>query len=261
MILPSVGHQAYDTHLNYIKCLRGLMKNINLKYTGILKQAKIPDLDRKKNLISLTKKSLSDEYRIVQIDKDYSYASTSWLPVKSYYLIFNVMLTIEYVVKLQKSIFQLGHISCVEEFTRKLNIGEIQFSEPLLNQVFNRSILVYISRSGANLSNRTDVADMYKMALRKIARYKLEDWKQKSHINLRKKTHKAKHQLYLQSFLVSIFDFPYYMRIRSNYRDFAFIEGVTTGDTAEYFKVFFNFTYYFVRALEGLKKNMLLMRV
>lgn len=171
------------------------------------------------------------------------------------------MLTVEYIIKLQKSIFRLGHISCVEEFTRKLSVGEIYFSESLLNQVFDRSILVFIVRSGANLSTHTNAADMYKMALRKIARYKLDDWKQKNHINLRKKTHKVKYQLYLQSFFVSIFDFPYYMRIRSNYRDFAFIEEVTTADTAEYFKIFFNFTLYFIKALEGLKKNMLLMRI
>ena len=86
--------------------------------------------------------------------------------------------------------------------------------------------------SGANLSSRTTDDDMYKMAIRKIAKYKVDDWKQRNHINLRKSAHKTKYQIYLSNFSVSIFDFPYYMRIRSNYRDFAFIEGVTTDETA-----------------------------
>ena len=257
----SLEHQAYDTHLNYIKCLRDLVHGTTLRYTGSLRQGAIPDIDEKKNLIVLTKQSLTDEYKIVQIDADYSYASTSWLPVKSYYLIFNILLTIEYIFKLQKNSFRFPHTSCVDEFSRKLASHEIEFSEPLLNQVFDQSILTYTVRSGANLSSRTNLSDMYKMAIRKIARYKLDDWKQKNRIDLRKSNHKTKCQQYLSSFSVSIFDFPYYMRIRSNYRDFAFIDGVTTAETAQYFNTFFYFTFDFVKALEGMKKNLVTLRV
>jgi len=253
-------HQAYDTHLNYITCLSDLVKGVSIKYTGSLKKAGISDIDEKKNLISLTKKSLNDEYKIVQIDADYSYASTSWLPVKSYYLIFNILVTIEYIFKTQKGIFRLSHASCVEEFSRKLSSGEIEFSEPILNQVFDQTILNYTVRSGANLSSRTSQSDMYKMAIRKIAKYKFDDWKQKNRMDLRKPAHKTKCQQYLASFSVSIFDFPYYMRIRSNYRDFAFIDGVTTTETANYFNTFFYFTVGFVKALEGMKKDLVALR-
>jgi len=261
MIQASNEHQAYDTHFNYIKCLCDLMKNTNHQYTGSLRKTVILNLDEKKNLISLTKKSLNDEYKIVQIDKDYSYASTSWLPIKSYYLIFNILLTIEYIFKLQRDIFRLGHIRCVDEFTRKLNAREIQFSEPILNKVFDQSILTHTVKVGANLSSYTNKDDMYKMAIRKIARYKIGDWKQKNHINLRGKAHKAKYQQYIGSFTVSIFDFSYYMRIRSNYRDFAFINGVTTDETAQYFNTFFGFTASFVRVLEKMKKELISLRL
>lgn len=260
MIQTTLEHQAYDTHLNYIKCLCNLVKGVSLKYTGSLRQGLIPDIDEKKNLISLTKKSLNDEYKIVQIDADYSYASTSWLPVKAYYLIFNILLTIEYVFKLQKTIFRFSHTGCVDEFSRKLSSGEIEFSEPILNQVFDQTILSHTVKSGANLSSRTSPSDMYKMAIRKIAKYKLDDWKQKNRIDLRKPAHKTKCQNYLGSFAVSIFDFPYYMRIRSNYRDFAFIDGVTTIETADYFNTFFFFTAGFVKALEGMKKDLIGLR-
>ena len=260
MIQPTSEHQAYDTHLNYIKCLSDLVKGVSIKYTGSLKKAGIPDIDEKMNLISLTKKSLTDEYKIVQIDAGYSYASTSWLPVKSYYLIFNILVTIEYIFKLQKSIFRLSHSSCIEEFSRKLRNGEIEFSEPILNQVFDQAILNYTVRSGANLSSLTSQSDMYKMAIRKIAKYKLDDWKQKNKVDLRKLAHKNRCQQYLASFFVSVFDFPYYMRIRSNYRDFAFIDGVTTLETANYFNTFFYFTVGFVKALEGIKKELVAIR-
>lgn len=253
-------HQAYDTHYNYIRCLCGLTNNSTLRFTSSLRKASLPDINEKKNLISLTKKSLSDESKIVSIDKDYSYASTSWLPVKAYYLIFNILLTIEYVIKTQKGTFRLSHASCIDEFTRKLKEQEIQFSNQVLNQVFDQSILAHRVTSGANLSSKTTEKDMYKMAIRKIAKYKVEDWKQKNRINLKKPTHKTKYQKYLSSFSVSIFDFPYYMRIRSNYRDFAFIDGVTTDETADYFNAYFSFTVNFVKILEKLKGDLVTAR-
>lgn len=256
MLLKNIEHQAYDTHFNYIKCLATLMNGTTLQYNNSLQKAGLPDIDQKKNLIALTKKSLNDEKKIVDIDKDYSYASTSWLPVKSYYLIFNVLLTVEYVIKIQKGIFKQGHTKCVDEFTRKLQTQEIQFSNAILNQVFDQTILTHKVASGANLSSRTTDDDMYKMAIRKIAKYKVDNWKQTNRINLKKKTDKAKFQNYLSNFSVSIFDFPYYMRIRSNYRDFAFIDGVTTDETAEYFNTFFAFTVHFVKMLESLKTNL-----
>jgi hypothetical protein len=253
-------HQAYNTHLNYIRCLASLTNGTTLQYNNSLQKAALPDIDQKKNLIALTKKSLNDEKKIVDIDKDYSYASTSWLPVKSYYLIFNVLLTIEYSIKIQKGIFKQGHTKCVDEFTRKLKAKEIQFSNKTLNQVFDQTILTHKVASGANLSSRTTDDDMYKMAIRKIAKYKEDNWKQTSKINLKKKSDKIKHQNYLSNFSVSIFDFPYYMRIRSNYRDFAFIEGVTTDETAEYFSAFFAFTVYFVKMLEKTKSDLVTAR-
>ena len=62
---------------------------------------------------------------------------------------------------------------------------------------------------------------------------------------------------YLNKFKVSIFEFPYYMRIRSNYRDFAFIDGIDTHDTARYFNSYYNFSLNLFYALNGLKETML----
>lgn len=43
-----IEHQAYDTHLNYIKCLSELVKGAGLKYTGALKKGSILGIDEKK---------------------------------------------------------------------------------------------------------------------------------------------------------------------------------------------------------------------
>lgn len=253
--------QAFDTHFNYISCLEKLFKGATLKYTNRVAKEKIPHVNEKENLIKLTAQSLNDESRIVAIDKDYSYASTSWLPIKTYYLIFNILLTIEYIIKLQKSAYSRSHYACIEEFTRKLKTNEIEFSVPELNVVYDQSIFTHKNTSGANLSKKTSVADMYKMAIRKIAHYKLEDWKRHNHINAKRKADKSRLTHYLANdFFVSIFDFPYYMRIRSNYRDFAFIEGVSTAETARYFNTYLLFIAHFVKALKNLRTTLVKMR-
>jgi hypothetical protein len=258
--MSSSERQAYDTHFHYITCLSELTTGVTLTCSHTLRKAILPDIDIKDNLIRLTKQSLNDEAKIVRIDNDYSYASTCWLPVKSYYLIFNVLLILEYVLKIQKNIFRMGHTACMDEFTRKLKVGELSFSETILNEVFDSSILAYVTTSGANLSNRTGKEVMYKLAIRKIARYKFEAWKEKEKINPRIKTHKMKCEHYLSTFEVSIFDFIYYMRIRSNYRDFAFIDNVNSSETTAYFVAYFLFTLNIVRAVELLKRKLIVAR-
>lgn len=252
--------QAYATHLNYIECLAKLSSRAVLVYVPKLTNSPLPCVNTKDNLIRLTAKSLKDEHQIVQIDEEYSFASTSWLPVKSYYLIYNLMLTAEYVITAQKASFRMSHADCVNEFTRKLRCGEIQFSEDILNQTFDKNILDHKIKTGSNLSPRTSPSDMYKMIMRKIAVYKVDNWKQHNSIDLRKRADKLRHAKYLSTFTVSIFDFPYLMRIRANYRDFAFIDGISSKETARYFKSYYAFTARLAIELSALKRQVVAMR-
>ena len=256
--MPPDDHNAYTTHLNYIRCLADLMSSATLTYSGVhLRVASLPHVGEKQNLIQLTRQSLEDEHRIVQIDEDYSYASTSWLPIKSYYLVFNVLLTIEYILTLRRACFRMGHLEIVNAFTRRLEVGHIQFSEPILNEVFDGRILNYRTPSGTNLSRRTSPSVMYKLVMKKIAKYKEEDWRRKRTINLRIPADRNRHRSYVSTRLqVSVFDFAYFMRLRSNYRDFAFIDGISTAETAEYFNHYFRFTTELFGNLENLKTDL-----
>jgi hypothetical protein len=139
------GQEAFRTHYNYIRSLRNLTSGSILSYTNIgqIRPGKTPHLDSKKNLIELTKRSLSDEADIVQVDKDYSYACASWLPVKAYYLLFNLMLTIEYLFTLDPQSFKLGHGRCSQSFTDKLAAGDIVFSAPRLNRIYDKTIFTH----------------------------------------------------------------------------------------------------------------------
>jgi len=106
----SEGQEAFRTHHNYIKSLKYHIEGSTLSHTIVSKiaRARIPLLDSKKNLICLTIQSLKDEAKIVRTDKDYSYASTSWLPIKTYYLLFNMMVTIEYLFTPEPESFKIS---------------------------------------------------------------------------------------------------------------------------------------------------------
>ncbi|MCK9578227.1 hypothetical protein M0R01_01880 [bacterium] len=255
--------QSYKTHYNYIKCLSRLISGSTLKSNLSLTKDSLKFLDQKRNLIDLTRKSLKDEYGIVCIDNEYSYASTSWLPVKTYYLLFNQLLTIEYIIKNDKNVFNTKHIDCVNIFTEKLKTKEIEFSDPILNQVFDKSILSYSSKtSGANLSHKTKPDVMYKLIMKKIAEYKLKDWQRvvAKTESFRSIKDKQKKLVFLNKLNLSIFDFLYCMRIRANYRDFAFIDGISPMETANYFKEYYNFSISFFNLLKKLEISLTKMR-
>jgi len=194
------GQEAFCTHHNYIRSLKHLMNGSTLSHSNLggIRTAPLPLLDSKKNLIDLTKKSLNDEAKIVRTDKDYSYASTSWLPVKTYYLLFNIMMTIEYLLTLDPAAFKIGHGKCSEVFTKRLARGEIVFSQTKLNTVYDQTIFSYREAPGANLRSATALDQHAKLAMKKIAHYKLEEWKRWKKIST---FATRKHQQERQTFL------------------------------------------------------------
>ena len=141
-----------------------------------------------------------------------------------------------------------------------LKNGEILFTNPLLNTVFDGAIFNLREVVGANLSTRIASNRMFPMAIRKVSIYKKDEWKRRNGINLRMITGKVKHNEYIRNFNISVFEFPYYMRIRSNYRDFAFIEGVSSSDTKVYFDTYFSFIMNLFITLEKFKNDLVKMR-
>ncbi|HXR23884.1 MAG TPA: hypothetical protein VN742_00895 [Candidatus Binataceae bacterium] len=93
--------------------------------------------------------------------------------------------------------------------------------------------------------------------MRKIAQYKQDEWKRQKGIpDFIKAKNRQKKEEFLRGFQLSVFEFPYHMRLRANYRDFAFIEGVSSEDTAMYFNDYFAFASGFYRALRSLRDQL-----
>lgn len=141
----------------------------------------------------------------------------------------------------------------VAGFTERLRKGEVVFGQPLLNTVFDRGSLKFKEPSGAHLSPRAPDDPIYNLVMKKTGSYKLEHIRHLRGINVRTKKGRAKLARYLDDdFAVSIFDFFYLMRLKSNYRGVRFIEDMPAEDTARYFTAYFTIGERFHRALTAL---------
>ncbi len=248
--MSNVEVEAFTTHKNYTACLKTLTSGVSLRFTPNLQKKSLPFLGLKDNLITLTKRSLEDECKIVDIDNDYSFASTAWLPITSYHLVYNIKLKIAYILTGEKNSYDFSHAKCGNFFTKLIEANELIFSNAILNTVFDKSIFDYHERPGTNLSTHTSRETMFRLAMKKVAVYKYEGWKRTR--DLRTKKGKEERERYVANFRISVLEFPCYMRHRSHYRDFAFIDGIPTDATADYFNSYCDFIMNLFNALSNL---------
>lgn len=247
---------AFDTHLNYITSLSLLSVDLSLEYTNKIHQKPIPSYEKKKNIINLTARSLKDEYEIINVDPEYSYASTSWLPVKSYYLIFNLLLTAEYCIRPEEKSFKTSHTRLISNWNHMIKSGEVVFSCEEIGKIHGAEIFDFKLPPGATLSPRTSKENLCKAAMKMIANYKYDEWKSKLKVKLGSKEGQDAKKVFMENFSVSILDYFYQMRIRSNYRDFAFIDEITCEETKKFFETYYSTTIKFQNALVGLCKQL-----
>jgi hypothetical protein len=250
----------FETHLKYATRLadlsNGLSATSNIK--PMLNKDRIKDLEAKLQLIRLTIKSIKDEYKIVQFDSEYSTASVSWLPIKTYYLIYHLLCIIDYILTNDPASLSANHNQCIRAFSKRLSDQSIQFNKPLLNEVFDKSIFGFTSTSGEHLRKNVSDDVIFKLLMKKVARYKIKNYMITQSIpNLRQKKHKEKMNRFKNSFSLSIFDFFYLMRLRLNYRDFNFIDNIPASDTKVYFEEYYKAAENFYTCFDKLKDKLI----
>lgn len=250
----------FETHLKYASRLAKLANGLTAtcSATPKLPKSRITDLEKKLKLVELTKQSIKDEFEIVQFDKEYSTASVLWLPIKTYYLTYHLLCAIDYLLSGNVDSLTTKHSRCMDTFTKMLADGTFQFSEPILNSVFDKTILNFRTVSGEHL--RTSVSDevVYKLLMKKVANDKIENFKISNGITeLRTKKNKEKVEKFKNTLTVSIFDFFYLMRLRMNYRNFDFIDAISSTDTKTYFEKYYATSGYFYNCLNNYKNQLI----
>ena len=211
----------FSTHLNYVSYMNTLSKNVNLSCNlsikNRIKESKI--LKKKINLLKLTLNSIKGEYQTIQKNPDYAEVCVSWISVKSYYLIFNLMLILNYLIAGQEISFDSTHKELIRKFKECIKREEFSFNKRIFNTSFKCSkIMNFKIKQGANIKIlNIDSAERLIQILKKIVKYKFEDFQRKEKIkNFRSKKNKQKKKEFLKNNTVNIWEFFYWYRIKAN---------------------------------------------
>ncbi|MFA5172918.1 MAG: hypothetical protein WC435_00740 [Candidatus Paceibacterota bacterium] len=250
----------FRTHLKYISRLVKLSEGLSLSCSVVplLNKDKIKNLKNKEKLIELTKQSIKDEHEIVLFDKEYSTAAVLWLPIKTYYLIYHILCVINYILTGEETSLSIKHSGCIDGFSKMLINQELQFSEPLFNNVYDKNILLFKEAPGEHL--KTNVVDekVFKLLMKKVAKEKIENYKIANGIlNIKSQKNKDKVEKFKDKMIVSVFDFFYLMRLRMNYRNFNFIDNISSSDTKTYFEKYYEEAKLFYSCLSNLKDKLI----
>src|SRR3989338_3929051 len=94
-----IDHPQFTTHKNYIEYIRKESKGLTLKCkNSISARMRMSENAKKKiQLIKMTIKNIEMEGKMVTQSPEYAEIAISWMPVKAYYLIFNLTILLEYL--------------------------------------------------------------------------------------------------------------------------------------------------------------------
>jgi len=242
------------THLNYTKALNTLSRNLilisNLQIRNRISEA--PSLVKKLGLVKLTLKSISGEFRTILKNPDFAELCVSWISVKAYYLIFNLLLILDYLITGQEASLNLSHERVIKRFKEYLAKNHLSFNKKIFNTNFFCPQIVRLKvQSGANIKVMDfSLKERIVQILKKLVDYKLEEFKRKEGIkNFRFRKDREKKEQFLKNNTVNLFEFFYWYRIKANYRDLEFLnKDISSTQFKDFYENYFALTRGFMNA-------------
>jgi len=220
----------FMTHFHYVECLSTISSGLSVECkldikNKIEKESKF--LQKKLNLLNLIRRNLHGEYETIRQNPSFAEVCVPWVAVKTYYLIFNLVLILEYLICVQESLFNSSHEVLLKKLKDHLEKKELIFSQKFFNDNFQCSKIVKArAKRGFNLKMiNINLSGRIAQVLRKLIGYKLEDFQRKNRIkDFRLKKDQQKKKEFLDNNTVNLCEFFYWYRIKSNYRDLEFLD-------------------------------------
>src|SRR3989344_2794122 len=215
-----LDHPSFTTHKNYVAFMRRISDNLTLKHNNHL-SGKMIISEAAKNkiqLVKLTVKNLEMEERMVRQYSEYAQVAISWMPVKAYYMVFNLTLLLEYLISTDAGYLTTSHTSSLRQFRSLIKSGELEFSHRFFNEV-NTGKEIEEMKVGKYENLRALTLTRRKQVLRKLADYAKDDIRRRDKaVKLNKR---QMEEFRGRKFILS--DLFYWYRIKVNYRDLEFL--------------------------------------
>jgi hypothetical protein len=248
---------SFKTHLYYISCLNQLSQNLKINESFNIK-TKIPkykNLKKKINLIRLIKKSFDEEYNMAKNNKDFAEVGSTWVAVKSYYLIFNMCLIAQYLIDGSEKSLDMGHRHLLENVKKLIKGKKIVFNKKIFNEFRSCSDALKFKLSPKeSLKPDLDITKRVSSIFKKITSYKLINFQRDEKIeNFRTKQNRKKKEEFLKNNDVNLCEFFYWYRIKVNYRDLDFLnEEISDKNFFDFYKNYYELTINFYNVLKDL---------
>lgn len=248
----------FMTHLNYVSCLNeiseGLSIGCNINFKKRLNRTS--QIDKKLTLIGLTRKNLEEEYKVILANPDYAEICVPWVSVKAYYLLFNLLLIIKYLLSGDSTSFISSHDRMSKDLKEYIKKKTLCFNKDLINGIHEaRDIQKIKFVSGYNVKiTDVDLNQRFQQILKKLLTYKIEDFQRKNHItNFRKKKAREERDKFIEASDINICEFFYWYRVKANYRDLEFLDkNIGSNQFMVFYENYYSSTINFYKAFENL---------
>lgn len=256
-IIPTMPPD-FRTHLNYVACMANLSNelkiilNLNLDSKSNFSKSV---LLKKIRLVELIRESIEEEYRKASKEKDFAKVCSMWIPVKSYYLIFNMLLLFCVLTNNDKSNLEYAHSKTISNFRNMIKNKKIAFNKENFNLVLScQDAINFVSKSGDTLRDEVEDDIRVRSVLKKLCKYKFDDFcRYKCIRNFRKAEAKKQKKYFFRNSEISLFEFFYWYRIKTNYRDLSFLDKeIYRGDIVKFYEAYYSLTINFFNALKEL---------
>jgi len=217
-------------------------------------------LNQKIKLICLCLNALEKEREIISQVPEYAIVASSWVAVKSYYLLFDMLLVTKYLITCSHEAFNSTHAE-IQNYLKKIIHNKcIYFNIEGLNT--NHKIGAILKRkapSGANLKRiNINQQTRYYQVLKKLAKYRLDEYKRTKgikHLSGKKKNEFVSSE-------ISINEFFYLYRIKSNYRDLEFLsKDIDKHEFVDFYSNYFSLSLNYYNAFKSFINNLSTIRL
>jgi hypothetical protein len=255
----------FSTHANYIEFLCSFSKNMTLEFhQKITNKIKSPSglIKQKARLIDSTIKSIQEEGKIIAENIGFARVCCSWIPVKSYYIIFNSLLILKYLITCDEKAFSSGHTELNNDFKGYLGKGELKFSQDFFNKVYTgkgiETMSAWTSPSGESLKKGDFVKDFrYNHIVKKIIDYRKEEFRR-----VKGRSISGRHKVEFLKGRVCLSDFFYCWRIKANYGGMEFLDkDIPDYKFRDYYNNYVEFTANYFECLKKVINELAVIRI
>jgi len=245
----------FMTHFNYVECLNTISNRLSVEYKRDIKnkiKKESQFLNKKLNLLKLIRGSFKEEYNTIEKNQAFAEVCVPWVAVKSYYLIFNLLLILEYLITCDEESFSSSHEGIIKKMKSHVKNNDLFFNKTEFNKIYNcKTILKWRANPHVNIKViNPDIKERIYQIIKILARYRKEEFKRKEKI---KSLNCKKGKEFLDKASVNISEFFYWYRIKSNYRDLEFLDKDISSEQFKYFyKNYYGLTMNFYEALKKL---------